>query len=53
MAEETRPSGGLDQLPAAPRWVKLMGLALAVLVVVVVLAMLLIGGGHGPGRHGG
>jgi len=36
-----------------PRWVKLMAVALAVLVVVAVLSMLLLGGDHGPGRHGG
>jgi hypothetical protein len=33
-----------------PRWVKLVGIIVAVLALLVVV-MLLIGGGHGPRRH--
>ena len=38
--------------PATPGWVKLLGVAAALLVVIFVLAQVL-GGGHGPGMHGG
>ena len=41
-----------DAPPATPRWVKIFGIVALVLIVIVVLAMLL-GGNHGPGRHGG
>jgi hypothetical protein len=35
-----------------PRWVKIAGLAIAILAVLGVLGMILLGGGdHGPGRH--
>ena len=37
--------------PPAPRWVKVLALAVVALVVLAVLAMHLIGGEHGPGRH--
>lgn len=39
--------------PGAPRWVKIIGVAAAVLALVV-LIVVLAGGGpgrHGPGRH--
>jgi hypothetical protein len=39
--------------PKTPSWVKYLLLGLLVVVVLVVLAMLLVGGEHGPGRHGG
>jgi hypothetical protein len=39
--------------PGLPRWVKLLAIGVIVAVVVLVLVMLLIGGEHGPGRHGG
>ena len=51
MDEATGASAPPEQPPGVPRWVKLMGVALAALVVVAVLAMLLLGGDHGPGRH--
>jgi hypothetical protein len=34
-----------------PRWVKVFGVVALVLVVLVVVT-LVIGGNHGPGRHG-
>jgi hypothetical protein len=40
-----------DEPPGAPRWVKLLGIALALVVVAAMVAMLLLGGDHGPGRH--
>lgn len=51
-APQSPPS---DRPPATPTWVKVVGIALAVLVLLV-LAKSLIGGGlagHGPGMHGG
>ena len=39
--------------PAAPAWVKLLMIGIAVAVAVVLIAMVLIGGEHGPGRHFG
>ena len=35
----------------APRWVKVTGVVLLILLVVFVVSQI-IGGGHGPGRHG-
>jgi hypothetical protein len=35
-----------------PRWVKLLGLIVVVALVLLVMVLLLIGGEHGPGRHG-
>jgi hypothetical protein len=34
-----------------PRWVKLVGIIVAVLALLVVLVLLVGGGGHGPSRH--
>ena len=42
--EDTEGSGP----PAAPGWVKLLGVGVGLLVVVIVVKML-VGGGHGPG----
>ncbi|WP_165821192.1 hypothetical protein [Nocardioides gansuensis] len=39
--------------PGVPRWVRLLALGLVVALVAVVVVMLLVGGEHGPGRHGG
>ena len=39
--------------PGLPRWVKFLVAGVVIAVVVLVLVMLLIGGEHGPGRHGG
>ena len=38
--------------PPAPRWVKQLLLGLLAVVVLAVLIMLIVGGEHGPGRHG-
>lgn len=35
----------------APRWVKVLVLAAAVLAGLLVVVMLVVGGDHGPGRH--
>jgi hypothetical protein len=42
-----------ESAPGIPRWVKVVGIVLAV-VGLLVLVMLLVGGGggHGPRRHG-
>ena len=37
--------------PGVPRWVKVSGIAVAILAAVLVAVMLLSGGSHGPGRH--
>lgn len=43
-----------DGPPATPTWVKVVGLAVALLVVLVAIALLSGGAGsHGPGRHAG
>lgn len=42
-----------DQPPGTPAWVKYLLLALAAAVLLAILAMLVVGGDHGPGRHGG
>ena len=39
--------------PGAPAWVKWLGIGVAVAVVLLVVVMLVVGGDHGPGRHGG
>jgi hypothetical protein len=41
-----------DGPPATPWWVKLLAVTAALLVVIFVLVQML-GGGHGPGMHGG
>jgi hypothetical protein len=37
--------------PGVPRWVKVSGIVVAILILALV-AVMLIGGDHGPGRHG-
>ena len=38
--------------PGVPRWVKVIGLVMAVVVALVLLAQLTgVAGDHGPGRH--
>ena len=40
------------QGPGTPRWVKMIGIVVAVVVLLVAVAKLTgIGGEHGPGRH--
>ena len=34
-----------------PRWVKVLGIVVAVVVLLVVAMMFIGGGEHGPGRH--
>ena len=46
-------SGTPDGPPGLPRWVKLLALGAVVVRTVLVVVMLLVGGEHGPGRHGG
>jgi hypothetical protein len=53
MTERPESSGDVeDQPPDVPRWLKVSGLVLGLVVLLVVVAMLLLGGDHGPGRHG-
>jgi hypothetical protein len=40
-----------EPTPRIPRWVKLVGIILAILVLVVVIGLLVLGGGHGPRAH--
>ena len=47
------PAHGTEAPPKAPAWVKGLAIAIVVLVLLVVVAMVLMGGEHGPGRHGG
>lgn len=42
-----------DRPPGLPRWVKLLALGAVMAIIVLVVVMLLVGGEHGPGRHGG
>jgi hypothetical protein len=42
-----------DEPPTMPLWVKYLVLGLIAVVVLVVLTVLVVGGEHGPGRHGG
>lgn len=50
MTDHGAPGGGAR--PGTPRWVKVIGLVVAVLVALVLLAQLGgVGGDHGPGRH--
>lgn len=49
----TRDAAADEQPPGMPAWVKYLLLGLITVVVLAVLAMLLVGGDHGPGRHGG
>jgi len=53
--EPTSPAPGhaTETPPKAPRWVKALGIAIVVLALVVLLVLVLMGGEHGPGRHGG
>ncbi|QSR30614.1 hypothetical protein CFI00_08900 [Nocardioides sp. S5] len=54
--DDKRPSGRTvhddDVPPKMPSWVKYLLLGLLAAVVVAVLTMLVVGGEHGPGRHG-
>ena len=53
--DDKRPSGRTvrdDVPPKMPTWVKYLLLGLLAAVVVAGLTMLVVGGEHGPGRHG-
>jgi hypothetical protein len=52
---DQRPIGSSvqDLPPKMPSWVKYLLLGLLAAVVLAVLTMLVVGGEHGPGRHGG
>lgn len=53
MTERPESSGtDAEQPPGVPRWLKVSGLVVGVVVLLVVLGMLVLGGDHGPGRHG-
>jgi hypothetical protein len=41
-----------ESAPGIPRWVKVVGIVLAVVALLVVVMLLVGGGGHGPRRHG-
>lgn len=45
-------SGSHEVPPGMPVWVKYLLGALVAVALLAVLAMLLVGGDHGPGRHG-
>ena len=54
--DDQRPVGSSvrdDAPPKMPSWVKSLILGLLAAVVLAVLTMLVVGGDHGPGRHGG
>lgn len=53
--DDQMPSGAgeHDAPPGMPTWVKYLLGALLAVILLTVLAMLVIGGDHGPGRHGG
>jgi hypothetical protein len=44
-------AAGSGQRPPVPRWVK-VGAVVTAVVVLLIGAALLLGGEHGPGRHG-
>lgn len=53
MTERPESSGNVeDHPPGVPRWLKVSGLVVGLVVLLLVVAMLLLGGDHGPGRHG-
>jgi hypothetical protein len=39
--------------PGLPRWVTMSAIVVALLVLALVVVMVIVGGDHGPGRHGG
>jgi hypothetical protein len=47
------PRHGTDAPPRAPGWVKAFAVGVLIVALLVIVAMLLMGGEHGPGRHGG
>lgn len=54
--DDRRPLGSRvrdDVPPKMPSWVRYLLLGLLAAVVLAVLTMLVVGGDHGPGRHGG
>jgi hypothetical protein len=53
--ESQTPNGASEHEapPGMPSWVKYLLGALIAVILLAVLAMLLVGGNHGPERHGG
>jgi hypothetical protein len=51
VSEQPPPEHPDEAAPPTPRWVKVFG-GVALAVVVLFLILLVVGGGHGPGRHG-
>ena len=53
-ADPTEDSGhrAEDVPPPMPRWVKSLVLAVLAVLVIAVVVMLIVGGEHGPSRHG-
>ncbi len=45
--------GAEDVPPSMPKWVQYLLLGVAAVIVIAILATLILGGDHGPGRHGG
>ena len=39
--------------PGVPRWVKWLAATVLIVLLLLVFGMMLVGGEHGPGRHGG
>jgi hypothetical protein len=42
-----------DGPPGVPGWVKGLAFGAVMVLLAIVLVMLVVGGDHGPGRHGG
>lgn len=53
MGQTGADQGGSGPIVGLPRWVKISGIAAAVLAVLLVVVLLFGGGRHGPGRHFG
>ena len=53
MADETRdPIEARQEAPGMPRWVKAF-VAVGIVLIALLVVTQFVGGGHGPGRHGG
>jgi hypothetical protein len=47
-----RDDGSAGSPPPMPRWVKVFGIVVGALILLAVAAKFIVGGEHGPGRHG-
>lgn len=52
MSDDPASTQDADTPPKTPRWVAVLGLGIFVAALLLVIGMLVMGGGHGPGRHG-